>query len=144
MRRDSPLQDPFSQEVVARRFNEVVRRMVNTPPKPHAEVKHPGPGKAKQAASDRKTRKNGAGAAAYPTGDFDPAARYQRPANAPLPLLQPPCRNASADSGRERFEVRLRSVLCHWRGAGAAFQGSRGGRGTGRWIARQHVGLERW
>jgi hypothetical protein len=49
--------DEYSEQEAARRRDEVVRRMANTPPQPKATPSHPRQGKKKKAAVDRGVRK---------------------------------------------------------------------------------------
>jgi hypothetical protein len=46
----------FSDEEIARRRDDVIRRMANTPPKPHSQMKV---GKRKAKASAKATKKPG-------------------------------------------------------------------------------------
>lgn len=52
----------YSDAEIARRRDEVVRRMANTPPRPRKTKDHPRR-KAKPTASDRAAHKRGAGKA---------------------------------------------------------------------------------
>jgi hypothetical protein len=48
-----PYDDTFSDEETARRRDEVIRRMIATPPKLHSEMKR---GKGKKQATNPRTR----------------------------------------------------------------------------------------
>jgi hypothetical protein len=52
--------EQYTPEEAARRRDEVVRRMANTPPRPKATAS-PGPRSRKKAAGDRAARKARAG-----------------------------------------------------------------------------------
>jgi hypothetical protein len=55
--------DEYSAQETAQRMENAIRRALNTPPKPHSDVKSPRRPKAVQAASDRPARKRGDGEA---------------------------------------------------------------------------------
>lgn len=57
--KDRKLDDKFSEEEVARRRDEVVRRMANTPPQPNVKFPNRRSKKKKPTASDRAARKDG-------------------------------------------------------------------------------------
>jgi hypothetical protein len=51
-------EEQFTEEEIARRRDEVIRRMANTPPKPHSEMKL-GKRKAKASAMASPPKKRG-------------------------------------------------------------------------------------
>jgi hypothetical protein len=50
--------EQFSEQEIARRRDAVIKLMLNTPPKPHSEMKI-GKRKVKEIAEDRSTKKKG-------------------------------------------------------------------------------------